>query len=444
MWTPNRITATLIVLLLSVCAVQESHAEAGTAREAAPAQVSGDVQPLVLEDLMREVMARNPEILASEARASALAFKIPQARSLPDPMIMFGYQNDGFKKYTYGKSDNAYWMFSASQMFFFPGKQSLKGEMAARDAQSQQATYAHVRLKALERVKELFYDLLFTYKYTDIVRERASLLTRIEDAALARYSSAMGSQQEVLMAQTEKYMLLEREQMLQQKVQSLEAMLNNAAGRDVNAPLGRPVEPQSVPPSPSLEDLLETHVEHSPLVKSKELMVAAAEAKVQMAKREYYPDFTVNASYFKLGGDFEDMWSLTTTVNIPLYYAKKQRQAVYEAEALLSEARHELEGTKLMLSSTIRDNYSMLRTADKLMALYRDALIPKSVQDFELALSGYVTGKVEAITVISRLKSLLDFEIQYWAQFAERGKAVARIETATGLTDYAMQGATKE
>ena len=49
----------------------------------------------------------------------------------------------------------------------------------------------------------------------------------------------MGMQQEVLMAQTEKYMLLEKEEMQKQKIQSLEAMLNATVGREVNTPLGQ-------------------------------------------------------------------------------------------------------------------------------------------------------------------------------------------------------------
>jgi outer membrane protein TolC len=175
--------------------------------------------------------------------------------------------------------------------------------------------------------------------------------------------------------------------------------------------------------------------ENSPEIRSREKMIASAEAKVKMAKKEYYPDFTVAASLFKRAGEFEDMWSLTTTVNIPIFYRTKQKQAVHEAEASLSEAQHELEGAKTMLSSGIRDNFSMLRTADKLMDLYRKGLIPKTYQDFESALSGYVTGKVEAITTITRLKTILDFETSYWGQFSEREKAIARLEALTGITD---------
>ena len=165
-------------------------------------------------------------------------------------------------------------------------------------------------------------------------------------------------------------------------------------------------------------------------------MIASAKTKVNMAEKEYYPDFTIAGSVFERRGEFKDMWSLTTTINIPIFYKTKQKMAVLEAESALSEAKHELEAVKFMLSSNIRDNYSMLRTAEKLMKLYKNGLIPKTYQDFELAISGYITGKVEAITVINRLKSLLDFEFLYWGQFTEREKATARLEAITAINQH--------
>ena len=67
-----------------------------------------------------------------------------------------------------------------------------------------------MKLKTIARIRELYYDLFLAYRNIDLLREKTVLFSRIEDAALARYSSGMGLQQEVLMAQTEKYMLLEK------------------------------------------------------------------------------------------------------------------------------------------------------------------------------------------------------------------------------------------
>lgn len=390
-------------------------------------------EELKLQPLIDEALKNNHDLILSGLKVSTSKYKIPQVQSLPDPMFMFGYQNEGYDKYTYGEMQGAQWMFSASQMVPFPGKLSLKGEMASRDSESLKALYESTKLTTIARIKELYYELFLTHKNIDLIRDKTILFSRIEDAAIARYSSGMAPQQEVLMAQTEKYMLLEKEEMLKQKLQSIEAMLNTAVGRDVNSPLGRPVEPVYVSYNPSMEELLKMSYSNSPLIKSREKMIASAKAKVNMAEKEYYPDFTIAGNVAERRGEFKDMWSLTTTINIPIFYKTKQKMAVLEAESALSEAKHELEAVKLMLSSNIRENYSMIKAAEKLTELYRDGLIPKAYQDFELAISGYVTGKVEAITVITRLKSLIDYELLYWGQFIEREKAVARLEAITAV-----------
>jgi len=395
-------------------------------------------EDLKLQELIDEALKKNPELLAFESMVTASAYRVPQAKSLPDPMFMFGYQNEGWRRYTYGDMPDAQWMFSASQMIPFPGKLSLKGEMSERESESLRASYESAKLKTILRVKELYYDLFLMYKQIDLLLDKTMLLKHVEDAAVARYSAGMGSEQEVLMAQTEKYMLLEKEEMLKQKKQSLEAMLNTTTGRDVSAPLGRPDDLPFGACNYSMDMMIKTAMENSPEIKFRDKMIAAAEAKVRIMQKEYIPDFTLNASYFNRGGqEFDDMWSLTTTINIPIYYKTKQKQAVLEAESSLTGARHELEGTKLMISSSIRDNYSMMKSAERLMELYKNGLIPKTYQDFELSLAGYKTGKVEAITVITRLKSLLDYEFLYWGQVAEREKAIARLEAVSRINSKA-------
>lgn len=69
------------------------------------------------------------------------------------------------------------------------------------------------------------------------------------------------------------------------------------------------------------------------------------------------------------------------------------------------------------------------------MAIYKNGLIPQNSQYIEQALTGYATGKTEAVNIISRVKTLLDYEFLYWSQFVERQKAIARLHAITeGLT----------
>ncbi|MFZ3114616.1 MAG: TolC family protein [Syntrophales bacterium] len=403
---------------------------------------SADEGTVKLRDLLLEALRSNPEIQALQARTTAAEHRIPQAMSLADPMVMVGYENEGTSNlYTFNRDVNGMpsgsrWMFSLSQMFPYPGKLALKGDMAARDAESQKAMIEAAKLNTQVRVKQIYYDLSLAYTNIDLLRDKTALFSRMEDVALARYSAGMAPQQEVLMTQTEKYMLLEREEMERQKIKSLEAMLNALLGRDGSMPLGgRPEKTSYVFYNYNIDELIRLSYEKNPMIKAREKMAAGAESKVQMAKKEFYPDFTIGGTYFAKGSEQPDMWNLTASINIPLYFKKKQEPALLEAESSLVETKKDVETAKLMASSALRDDYAMVKTADSLIALYKDGLVPKAYQDFELALAGYATGKVEAITVITRLKAVIDYEFQYWGQFTQREKAMAQIAGVAGITD---------
>lgn len=398
---------------------------------------------LALRDLVEEALKNNRNIRAAERRVEAYRQKIPQAGSLPDPMVGVGYQNDTLNSYTYGESPDAKWMFEASQMFPFAGKRGLKQEMARADAESQQALLEGLKRRVAARVAELYHDLHLVYRSLDVLAERRSLYAAVEEAALARYSSGMGTQQEVLMAQSEKYMIVEREEMLRQKRETLEGMLNLTVGRDVRSALPRPAAPEETLFDASLDELIRTAERQSPEIRAKERMAAGSDAKVSMARREYFPDVTVTAGVEARRGDYTDMYKLLAGINLPVFFKSKQEPAVQEALAARQEARQDLEGTRLMVASAIRENYAMIRSAKRLMDLYRDALIPRSRQDFEAALSAYSTGRGDALTVVTRLKSLLDYELQYWAQFAEREKAIARIGALTGESRFVPSAESK-
>jgi len=390
---------------------------------------------LQLQGLIEEALQASPEIQAARAKAVASGFRVPQSMSLPDPMVMVGYQNEGTSRFTFNEMADSQFMFSASQLFFFPGKRALKGEAAAKEAESLAASTEWVRLRTVAAIKELYYDLFLAHQSLDLLKEKGLLLGQIEDAALARYATGGGMQQDVLMAQTEKYMLLEREEMLRQNILTLEALLNSTVGRDQTASLDRPAPPVFVPYPKALPELIAAAHENSPEIKVRERMVASLGARVRVAEKEFYPDVAVTGNYGLRGSAFEDMWSLSTTLNIPLYHATKQRPAVDEAEASLREAKNELQTVRLRLSSAIRENYAMLQTSERLMQLYRQGLTPKIHQDFQAALAAYATGKAEALTVISRIKTIADLEISYWGQLVAREKAMVRLDALTGNAD---------
>jgi outer membrane protein TolC len=170
-------------------------------------------------------------------------------------------------------------------------------------------------------------------------------------------------------------------------------------------------------------------------------MLDAARARETLAKREALPDVTFTAGYANRAGGFRDMWSLSMGIPLPIYFGYKQKPGIAEASAGVSASRFELEGARTMLLSSVRENLAAVRSAERLMALYREGLIPKTRQDLDFTLAGYLGGKGDVAPLLTRLKALYDYEFAYWTQFTEREKAIARIDAVTG-TGNGTQGDT--
>lgn len=391
--------------------------------------------PLRLADLMDEARKNNPEILAAQARAKAAHERIPQAGALPDPMVSVGYENEGFKKYTYGESPDAKWMFGASQTFPFPGKRPLRQETSTFEARSADASARAVRLKVFSGLGEAYYDLFLVYKDLDLISERLPLIGKIEEVALSRYASGTGSLEEAIMAQTQRYMLAEKQEMATWKKEVLESTINRYIGRQADSPLARPVELPPTPYGPSREELMASASERSPELLALKNAITASEKRLLTARKEAWPDLTLGATYTDRSSAYEDMWALSASFTLPLFYNRKQKAMADEASWNLDTARQEFEASRVAVSSDIRGNYAMMLTAGRLMDLYQNGLVPKARQDIDAAMARYAAGKLDASAVLAKLTSAFAYELQYWQQYVEREKAITRLNAVSGVME---------
>ena len=388
-----------------------------------------------LEGLITDALKNNPQLIAAQQKADAAFKKVSVKKSLPDPTLMFGYQNAGFDKITYGEMNDSQWMFTASQMFLYPGKRRLAGETADYEAKVLKSSADFLKKKTTLAVTEQYYDIMYAFREQQILTLKNEINGKLEKAALSMYASGMASQEDVIMAQSEKYMILEREEMARQKVESLNAMLSSETGSQVNLSFDMNAEYSATPFPISLDELIKKASETSPDIMMQKNMIEAQTRMLQMAEKEALPDVTLNASYYNKGGGFDDMWSLTASLPIPIFYANKQKSQIEGAGLSMAAAKKEMEGARLMAESLIRDNYSMIKAADKLMEIYKKALIPKGRQDIDSVLARYSSGKSNSMQTISRLKQPLEFELSYYQQFTNREKAIARINSVTGILD---------
>lgn len=386
-----------------------------------------------LQQLIEQALENNPEIKAMQRRFDMMRAKIPQATALDEPMLSVGYMGD-IVPFKIQKGDpSSGRSISVSQDLPFPGKRSLKGKVASTEADAEWWNFEQTRRNVVAEVKDAYFDLFYLTKALGVVTKTKTLLEQFTKIAEARYTVGKGIQQDVLKAQVEFSKLLEQQTILEQRKQIAEARLNSLLYRESDSPLGSPEElkPREFPYS--LGELNETAIANYPDLKAQRRKIEGAQYSIQLAKKEFYPDFSVGFTYINRPA-MPEMYGVSVGIKLPVYYAKKQRPALTEATASFEAEKRSLENTTTVLMFKIRDKYLAETTARRLLSLYSTTIVPQSSLSLESAIAGYQVGRVDFLTLLDNLVTLLNYELSYYEQLSNEEKAVAELEPLVGVT----------
>jgi cobalt-zinc-cadmium efflux system outer membrane protein len=386
-----------------------------------------------LQQLIEQALENNPEIKAMQRRFDMMRARIPQAKALDEPMLSIGYMGN-IAPFTLQKGDpSSGRTISISQDLPFPGKRSLRGKVASTDADAEWWAFEQTRRNVVAEVKDAYFDLYYLTKAIGVVTKTKTLLEQFTKIAEVRYSVGKGIQQDVLKAQVEFSKLIEQETMLEQRKQVAEARLNSLLYREPESPVGTPEElkPRDFPYS--LTALNETAVANYPDLKAQRRKIEGAQYAIQLAKKEFYPDFSVAFTYVNRPA-MPEMYGVMVGIKLPVYYAQKQRPALTEANASFEAEKRSLENTTTLLMFKIRDKYLAETTAKRLLSLYSTTIVPQSSLSLESAIAGYEVGRIDFLTLLDNLVTLLNYELSYYEQLSNEEKAVAALEPLVGVT----------
>lgn len=388
-----------------------------------------------LDDWVREALTHNSEIQAAQKRYEAAREKPAQARSLPDPMVSVGYASSGgpFPGQGLGTSPTSNIGVMVSQELPAPGKRTLRGNIAAKDADAEFQQYLALQLTIRSRVIQAYHRLHHAYAAFEIVTSGKDLLTTVLRVSEARYAAGKAPQQDILKAQTQLSILETRLIQLQQDRATTEAELNSLLNRPPGAPLAQPADLEPSPLPMSVDELLKAASQQAPDLRRGHTMIERGELAVNLARRDFRSDYTVSAGYFNMGG-MPAMYEFRLEIPIHLHTAQKQKPALTEQVNLLSEARRNLEAAGQSLQFRVREQYLAAQTSWKLMLLYADTILPQSGLTIESSLAAYQTGAADLLSVLSNVTSKIDAEEKYHEQKMMYAVALARLEELTGVS----------
>lgn len=384
-----------------------------------------------LRTLITEAEQNNPAIKAAERGIATTRYGPAQASALPDTEVMVQHFTVGSPRpfAGYSNSDFAYIAFGASQELPYPGKRSLRANVARHETEISGAEKNAVVWDVLTRLKLAYFQLAASQQVISILEKNQQTAEQIEQAAEARYRVGEGTQGDVLRAQLQRTKLLNEISMQRREATQTQTALKALLNRAPESPdlVAEQLLVRHVPPPSNLNATLR---EKNPELRTSQERISQGQAAVELAKREKRPDFAVQYMWQHTASNFRDYYMGTFSIKLP--NRSRVRAMEGEAEAKLAQAQAAQESRLKQMESDLGEQIAIVQTSEQQLKVYEDGLIPQSEAALNAGLAGYQAGKQEYQGLLSSFADTLQLEIEHERTLAEHESAIARIEALIG------------
>ena len=206
--------------------------------------------------------------------------------------------------------------------------------------------------------------------------------------------------------------------------------------------LALPANPMntSLPELPTERQLLQQAETRRALVDVQRDLVDAAQAKLELARKDRFPDFKLGVGYgFRQGydplrnTDRSDLLSVTLSINVPIYSGSKQTKAVEQRAYEVSRQTLIMQDTLHGVESAVSQNLAEYLAARDQVLLLDTAIIPLAQQTVSSMLAGYQVNEVDFLNLVNTQITLYNAQINYWESLSEAKQALAKLASAIGV-----------
>jgi outer membrane protein TolC len=395
--------------------------------------------PLPLSWCLERGRAANPALERAAADAAVARHRIAPAGALEDLRFSYEASNLPTGSFDFKSTPMSGNQLGLRQKFPFPGLLSKRENAARHGAEASELMVDDRRFLTDGAVEAAWAELGFAQQALVITNRNIHLIRQLAATTESRYRVGTGLQQDVLRAQVELTALL------QERLRREEAIERAAAGLvellDLPAASALPVTAtlRLASGEPPLEPLLESLEERSAGLQAARRRIDAARARVRVAELEGLPDIDVGVGYrvrSSVAGDpveGQDFVSAGVTLRLP-FDRSSWRARVAEQRALVRRAEADYRAKHAALAAMTRRAHAELVRSAAEEALLETGLVPQARQSLESSRSAYEVGRIEFLSLLDSQVRLLGAELRLARARADKRRAFAALESATGGT----------
>lgn len=379
----------------------------------------------------------NPDLRSVSLQRDALEKKVVPSRALDDPMLSVGVMN---LPTNFSFTDDMMTMkqVGVEQSFRVGRQYRLQGAMAEKDYAVGLFDLDSRKREVSFRVKEAYFDLFAVKKAIELTRLGVATMASYAEAASARNSNGLGTQQDVLNAQTQVTMLRNSLINLEAERDRTAATFNSILNRDLTDSVAVGEELGFEPIALNMEELLVSAYQHNPDLAASQTQLSKDSVAMQLEMTTKIPAFTGGIWYGQRqartpeGTKANDMLGFTFGISLPIYSGRKQNPLIEGSRIQVKKSQADLESTRNRITLMVHNAVVSAAQNQKILRLFSEQLIPQTAETLKAGFTAYQQNKTDFESISNEFMSLLNYRIQYYQALADYCKAKAVIEMLAG------------
>jgi outer membrane protein TolC len=387
-------------------------------------------EPLTVDQCVTIALQQNPLIRSYQQQYRASIARVRRAYAFPQPEISLDYDLQP-KLFDIANSDEAY--IGISQLIEFPGRRTLRGKAAGKEAKEFSCDLELARLDLICRVKKAFYELLLAKEERKYAEENVIHAQDFLSKAREKYDSGDVSRLEVLRARVEAAGAENLKKVAMNRIKLAKSRLNFVLARDKYRPVEIAGSLKGPFPALDLDRLAAGAKQLRPEIKKVRFALEREKLNRAQAYLNYLPDFSLGVSRHRITNE-PATWDASLSFQVPLFFWQNKRGEINEAAANVAAKKAELTYTEFSISLEVQNAFLNALSFRDQIEFFEKQVLQEAEEVYAMSLISYKEGKIGSIELIQSRKTLIELKQAYAGTLFNYQSALAELEKFVGGT----------
>ena len=388
-----------------------------------------------LDEYLKIAAENNPRLKALFNRYLAFLERMPQAKTLPDPSVMFSYFTSPVETRVGAMRGG----LSVNQAFPWFGQLRSQEKAAASLAQASFEEFDDERNRLFFRVRSTYYNLYVLESAIRITNENITFLETFKQLANVRLEANKGSAVDLLRVEMDLAELYNELAFLNDSRMPIEAEFNELLNID---DIGEIVIPDTLAVTSLKEGkfaLVDSLLANNPSLKKYDSQINALINEADVARKMGNPSFNIGLSYTNVSkrddvedfsGNGKDAFIFPQIgIRVPLY-RQKYKSMVMEKELMQTAKFQEKENQQNVLITKLESIWRDYLDAQRRILLYVQ-LTEFAQQSLDILLAEYTSDGTDFEEMLRMDRKLLKYELELEKARADQNTSMAFITYLT-------------